>query len=267
MLIFAHRGLKLEHPENTLSAFKAAAGLGFGIELDVRLTKDGKLVCIHDTNTQTLTGVSLNVHDTSVEELKRLKFGSRFDPAMPKTEIALFNDVVEQVISVFAPGQRAAIHVKVDEQGDVQLALLNAIFKKHDLYKKAFLFDLTLESAEKVKRMNPAIEVALSIGEENYSPTIFTWEQAKARLDAFDSVWWDEWKVLGSVYTQKMAQEIRAAGKRNYAISPELHADHGNPHASAGYEQEWQNFIAWGIEGVCTAHPREFQLLLEKPSY
>ncbi|OHA66546.1 MAG: hypothetical protein A3C04_03650 [Candidatus Wildermuthbacteria bacterium RIFCSPHIGHO2_02_FULL_45_25] len=51
-------------------------------------------------------------------------------------------------------------------------------------------------------------------------------------------------------------------GKRIYAISPELHADHGHPHAKDGYQQDWKNFIAWGIEGVCTAYPREFQQLL-----
>ena len=51
-------------------------------------------------------------------------------------------------------------------------------------------------------------------------------------------------------------------GKRIYAISPELNADHGHPHAKDGYQQDWKNFIAWGIEGVCTAYPREFQQLL-----
>jgi len=152
--------------------------------------------------------------------------------------------------------------VKFDEQKDAQLQMLDALFRKHDLYEKAFLFDLTLESAKKVRDMNPAIRIALSVGEANYSPTIYTWEQAKGHLDLFDAVWWDEWKVLGSVYNESMRHEIRNAGKSIYAISPELHKDHGNPHADAGYEREWQNFIAWGIEGVCTAHPRELEKLL-----
>ncbi len=238
MFIFAHRGLKLEYPENTLSAFKAAADLGFGIELDVRLTKDDKLVCSHDP-----------INDVLASQLTR------------------FEDVAKNVISAFGPNQKAAIHVKADEQGNVQLGLLNAIFKKYDLYKKAFLFDLTLETAEKMKRLNPTIEVAVSIGEENYSPTIYTWEQAKARLDAFDSVLWDEWKVLGSVYNQAMREEIGKAGKPIYTISPELHADHGNPHAASGYEQEWQNFIKWSIEGVCTAYPRELKTLLQEQRF
>src|SRR3990167_648234 len=233
MFIFAHRGLKLEYPENTLPAFQAAADLGFGIELDVRLAKDGKLVCKHDP-----------LGNSNTAELTR------------------FDEVAKGVISKFGENQKAAIHVKFDEQKDAQLQMLDALFRKHDLYEKAFLFDLTLESAKKVRDMNPAIRIALSVGEANYSPTIYRWEQAKGHLDLFDAVWWDEWKVLGSVYNESMRHEIRNAGKSIYAISPELHKDHGNPHADAGYEREWRNFITWGIEGVCTPYPRELSKLL-----
>jgi len=233
MFIFAHRGLKLEYPENTLPAFQAAADLGFGIELDVRLAKDGKLVCKHDP-----------IGNSNTAELTR------------------FDEVAKGVISKFGENQKAAIHVKFDEQKDAQLQMLDALFRKHDLYEKAFLFDLTLESAKKVRDMNPAIRIALSVGEANYSPTIYRWEQVKGYLDLFDAVWWDEWKILGSVYNESMRQEIRNAGKSIYAISPELHKDHGNPHAIIGYEQEWRNFIAWDIEGICTAYPRELEKLL-----
>ena len=46
--IFAHRGSKGTHPENTLASFKEAVRVGSdGIELDVHLTKDGYLVVIH----------------------------------------------------------------------------------------------------------------------------------------------------------------------------------------------------------------------------
>lgn len=233
MFIFAHRGLKREYPENTLPAFQAAAALGYGIELDARLAKSKKLVCSHDP-----------IGDAPGEQYTQLE------------------DVAKDVISLFRKTQKAAFHMKYDEQSDIQFQLLQEMFLKFNLYDKAFLFDLTFENARRIRKADPKIEIALSVGEANYSPTIYTWEQAKQHLDLFDAVWWDEWKVLGSVYNETMRQKIRNAGKALYAISPELHADHGNPHASAGYEQEWQNFIAWGIEGVCTAHPREFEKLL-----
>lgn len=263
MLIFAHRGLKKEHPENTMPAFLAASELGFGIELDVRLTKDGQLICLHDSNAERMTGQSLVIRESTVQELSLLQVRLPVRQAgLPGVAIPRFADVVEQIITGFNANQKAAIHVKADEQGETQLGILLELFARHQLHKKAFLFDLTFESAQRIRKADPKIEIALSVGEANYSPTIYTWEQAKQHPDLFDAVWWDEWKVLGSVYNETMRQEIRNAGKALYAISPELHADHGNPHANAGYEQEWRNFIAWGIEGVCTAHPREFSKLL-----
>ena len=228
MYIFAHRGLKLEQPENTLPAFQAAADSGFGIEVDVRLREDGELVCIHDRNG------------------KEMLHAPRFE------------DVAKQVISKFNEGQKAAIHVKYDEQGEEQLQILLDIFSSYGLHKKAFLFDLTLESAVKVRSADPNIEIALSVGEENYSPTVYKWQQVRKKHSVFDAVWWDEWKIPGSVYNESFAKEIHDMGKSIYAISPELHRDHGHLHAEQGYKEDWKNFIAWGIEGVCTAYPREF---------
>lgn len=48
---FAHRGVAQAAPENTLGAFQAAADLGLeGIELDIRLSRDGEIVIVHDDN-------------------------------------------------------------------------------------------------------------------------------------------------------------------------------------------------------------------------
>src|SRR5215207_5148781 len=59
MLIYAHRGASVDHPENTLRAFRHALALGVdGIELDVHATADGIPVVIHDRDIRrTTTGV------------------------------------------------------------------------------------------------------------------------------------------------------------------------------------------------------------------
>ena len=51
----AHRGLLRHAPENTLPAFAACLELGMGFELDIRTTKDGHLVVLHDDNVQRTT--------------------------------------------------------------------------------------------------------------------------------------------------------------------------------------------------------------------
>lgn len=72
--IWAHRGCSLEYPENTLSAFRAAAELNGikGIELDVQLTKDSKLVVIHDETVNRTTNGIGNVCELSLLEMKEL---------------------------------------------------------------------------------------------------------------------------------------------------------------------------------------------------
>jgi glycerophosphoryl diester phosphodiesterase len=76
-LLIAHRGASREAPENTLAAFRLAWQEGAdGIEADFRLTRDGRIVCLHDGTTKRTAGVDLAVAETSHEELRRLDIGA-----------------------------------------------------------------------------------------------------------------------------------------------------------------------------------------------
>ena len=67
----AHRGLHDEkRTENSLSAFKAAIDNNFAIELDVHLTKDNRLIVMHDANLKRTTGKEGVIEDLTVEEIK-----------------------------------------------------------------------------------------------------------------------------------------------------------------------------------------------------
>lgn len=70
---FAHRGLhnqKQGVPENSVAAFKLAAQHGFGIELDLRLSKDGQVVVFHDENLKRMCGVDKELSQLSFRELE-----------------------------------------------------------------------------------------------------------------------------------------------------------------------------------------------------
>lgn len=77
MELLAHRGESYIAPENTLAAFNLAWKNGVKVvELDIYLTPDKKIVCIHDAKTgRTAGGVDLPVKETSSEELRKLDFG------------------------------------------------------------------------------------------------------------------------------------------------------------------------------------------------
>jgi glycerophosphoryl diester phosphodiesterase len=72
MLIYAHRGASADFPEGSLAAYEAAISQGAdGFECDVRLTKDQQIICYHDSNTNRLTGVDLEIAKTDYEQLKK----------------------------------------------------------------------------------------------------------------------------------------------------------------------------------------------------
>lgn len=75
--LFAHRGLHSPGgpPENSIESFLAAEQGGYGIELDVRLTRDGELAVIHDADTGTTTEESMIVEQSRYGELKELSLG------------------------------------------------------------------------------------------------------------------------------------------------------------------------------------------------
>jgi glycerophosphoryl diester phosphodiesterase len=85
-LIIGHRGVKGIAPENSLSGFKKAVELGIdGVELDVHLTKDEKLVVIHDMDLKRLTGLKIPVRQLTFKELKKYDISELFTKNQEKT--------------------------------------------------------------------------------------------------------------------------------------------------------------------------------------
>jgi glycerophosphoryl diester phosphodiesterase len=74
---FAHRGLHKAPSivENTLTAFAAALELGAGIECDVRLTADDRLVVFHDSDASRLTGSPRRIGPSTLKQLADLRVG------------------------------------------------------------------------------------------------------------------------------------------------------------------------------------------------
>lgn len=73
---FAHRGLFGQDqtlPENSLAAFEAAAAAGYGIELDVQLTRDGQAVVFHDGTLDRMTGSHGRLCERTYGELQQLR--------------------------------------------------------------------------------------------------------------------------------------------------------------------------------------------------
>src|ERR1051325_11314997 len=78
-LIIGHRGASAVAPENTMASFREAIAAGAdGIEFDVRLTRDGVPVVIHDSTLHRTAGLPQRIADITSSELKTIDVGSWF---------------------------------------------------------------------------------------------------------------------------------------------------------------------------------------------
>ena len=117
---YAHRGLWDEEkgiPENSIPAFRRAADAGFGIELDVHLTRDRQLVVFHDNSLERMCGVDQKIEECTLEELRRQKLGSS------KYGIPLLSEVLETVngrvpllIEIKMPGKDPYVCAELERQ-------------------------------------------------------------------------------------------------------------------------------------------------------
>ncbi|MFD2760875.1 glycerophosphodiester phosphodiesterase [Lentibacillus juripiscarius] len=117
----AHRGSSGHAPENTIAAYD----LGFEqkadyIEIDVQMTKDDKLVSIHDTTVNRTTDGTGSVGDYTLEELRNLDAGSWYDESFAGEKIPTFEEILDRyrgkigiLIELKSPGLYPGVEQKV----------------------------------------------------------------------------------------------------------------------------------------------------------
>ena len=98
MLVVAHRGYSAKFPENTLEAFKQGIQVGAqGIELDIHLSKDDKLVVCHDYEFGRTTREKGCVGDYNLSELQKMECGEWKDQRFKGTLIPSLEQVLEVI--------------------------------------------------------------------------------------------------------------------------------------------------------------------------
>ncbi len=108
VLNVAHRGASAYAPENTLAAFDLALQMGAdGVELDVKLTRDGVPIILHDEAVDRTTDGHGLITDMMLAEVKRLDAGSWFDPRFRGERIPTLAEALGRV------GSRGIVNVEL----------------------------------------------------------------------------------------------------------------------------------------------------------
>ena len=159
-LAVAHRGHSIEFPENTLEAYRKAIELGIDmIECDANITRDGKLVMMHDSTLDRTTSGSGQVSASTWEDIRRLDAGEKFKPEfrgvrVPSTEDTLLLYKEAGILSCFEVKGGDA-----DESNRIALGLVE-LFIKHDILGKAFLSSYHYEALHCARAKCPELLLA-----------------------------------------------------------------------------------------------------------
>ncbi|EEF59659.1 glycerophosphodiester phosphodiesterase [Pedosphaera parvula] len=154
--IVGHRGASFDAPENTLSSFK----LGYkqnadADELDIHLTKDGKVVVMHDYDMARTGGEKLKVSEHTLEELRALDIGKwgkwqgkGFSEKIP---------LLEEVLALIPDGKRLFIEIKCGPEVLPELA--NVLKKAGKKPEQTVIIGFGYETMQAAKEKFPNLEV------------------------------------------------------------------------------------------------------------
>lgn len=144
--IIAHRGASDLAPENTMASVKLGWEKQADVEVDVYLTSDQRIVCIHDKTTKRTTGVDLKVSETDTAQLRRLDAGSFKDPKFAGEQIPFLEDV----IATIPPKRKLYVEIKC---GQEILPLLHKTFIDSGKMDRIVVIGFDLETVTAAKKL------------------------------------------------------------------------------------------------------------------
>jgi glycerophosphoryl diester phosphodiesterase len=161
-MLFAHRGASAYAPENTLAAFELAVQLFKSqppaIELDAKLSRDGKVFVFHDLTVDRTTNGKGKTADFALQELQELDAGSYFNQSFSGEKIPTLESVFETV------GGKAFINVELTNYATPRDGLnehIAELVTKHNLTKSVIFSSFLPGNLRKMARLLPDVPRAL----------------------------------------------------------------------------------------------------------
>lgn len=228
-IVIAHRGDHVEVPENTIAAYEKAIAHGADfIETDLRTTKDGELVIMHDATVDRMTNGKGKVKDLTYKEIKELKVADKKNQNSPAYSIPTFKEVLNTC--------KGKIGIYLDFK-DADAEKVYAMIKETGMEKNIIVYLNKEEQYYQWKKAAPPMPLMSS-------PP----ENAKD-INAFQEFLnkWDVSVLDGSLdeYTDEM---LKIAGANHVAVWLDVQGSDEGP-------AKWDTAIKRGIKGLQTDHP------------
>lgn len=236
-LIIAHRGASGEAPENTLSAFRLAmVQHADGIELDVQMTADGRIVVIHDETLDRTTNASGLVAGMTYEEIRRADAAHTFK-AYAGEHVPLLSEVLE----LLAP-TRLVLNIELKngiiaypqmEEGVVRQV------REYGMERRVILSSFNHYSLVKLTNIAPDIERAVLYAAGLFEP----WDYA-CKLGA---------SAIHPLHYSAVPEIVRGAHRAGLKIRP----------YTVDREEDIRRMIANEVDAVITNYPLRMKRIMD----
>ncbi len=156
--MIAHRGDSGSYPENTISAFKAAAEAGADmIEFDIQPSLDGQLVVFHDEELSRTTNGAGKLSRMTLSDLKRLDAGGWFSGRFAGERIPTLEEALESIPRTVALN----IELKSFRETPPYEERFVEVFEKYRLHHRAYAASSDLKRLRRVAELDAGIRTIL----------------------------------------------------------------------------------------------------------
>ena len=232
--LIAHRGYRASYPENTLIAFKAALDADVPmIELDVTLSKDRKLVVIHDATLERTTNGHGQVNNYTLKQLKKMDAGSWFNPDFAGEQVPELSEVLDLT------NGRALVNIEIKPHSyeahqptdSIEHQIINLIHSRS-------IADFVLISSFDLKILRRLTRI-------NHSPALGLISRQPADRDTIEKcnqIGAISWHPNHQILTHDQVKMMHAAGIRVFPYN-------------ADTADEIRRVVDMGVDGVISSDP------------
>lgn len=234
-ILIAHRGESFDAPENTLAAINLAWEQGASsVEIDVHMTKDQKIVVIHDEDTFRVSNTKMVIKKSFFKELKKLDIGSFKDEMWRDERISLLQDVLKTV-PIYGK-----LIIEIKSNADLLNCLRIELAKSKLKNSQVEIIAFESSTLAKAKVLMPEYRMLWLLDLDYYWPWWLIWTSKKRlikkvkklNLDGVD-VW------AGKMLTKKFIQAFQNSGLLVYTWT-------------VNSPQKLELLFSYGIDGVTT---------------
>ena len=276
--VIAHRGASAYLPEHTLEAYTLAHAMGADyIEPDLVMTKDGRLICLHDIHLEGTTNVKERYPDRNREdgrwyaadftlaEIKTLeareRLPNRFPVGHARFEVPTFEEMIELVQGLNkTTGREAGIYPELKDpvwHRKAGLPMEETILDVLTRYgytgpeAKVFIQCFDMETLKRLRHeLKSELPMIALISDHRMQDALLTEAGLDAIAEYANGIGPDKRRI------EKDPDLVKRAQARGLAVHPyTLRADAFPPKYGSFEEELRQYYIVWGVDALFTDNP------------